>query len=46
VEIVEELFTKIREEFGKFDEESRKVNELRLLEQEGWMLMGDLFKSN
>ena len=32
VEIVEELFTKMREEFGEFDEESRKVNELRLLE--------------
>ena len=36
VEIVEELFTKIREEFGEFDEESRKVDELRLLEQGGW----------
>jgi len=33
VETVEELFTKMREEFGEFDEESRKVDELRLLEQ-------------
>ena len=32
VEIVEELFTKIRKEFGEFDEESRKVDKLRLLE--------------
>ena len=31
----EELFTKIQQEFGEFDEESRKVNELRLLEQGG-----------
>jgi len=35
VEIVEELFTKMREEFREFDEESRKVDELRLLEQGG-----------
>jgi len=35
VETVEELFTKMREEFGEFDEKSRKVDELRLLEQEG-----------
>ena len=27
------MFTKIRQEFGEFDEESRKVDELRLLEQ-------------
>jgi len=27
------LFEKIREEFGEFDEESRKVDELRLLVQ-------------
>jgi len=27
------LFTKIRQEFGEFDEESRKVDELRVLEQ-------------
>jgi len=33
--MVEELFTKMREEFGEFDEKSRKVDELRLLEQEG-----------
>ena len=30
---MEELFTKIRQEFGEFDKESRKVNELRVLEQ-------------
>jgi len=30
---VEELFTKMRKEFGEFNKESRKVNELRLLEQ-------------
>jgi len=36
VETMEELFTKIREEFGEFDEELRKVDELRLLEQGGW----------
>jgi len=35
METVEELFTKMREEFGEFDEESRKVDELRLLEQGG-----------
>ena len=35
VETVEELFTKMREEFSEFDKESRKVDELRLLEQEG-----------
>jgi len=32
VETVEELFTKMREKFGEFDEELRKVDELRLLE--------------
>ena len=32
VEMVEELFTKMREEFGEFDKESRKVDKLRLLE--------------
>jgi len=37
VEIVEELFTKMREEFGAFNEESRKVDKLRLLEQGGRM---------
>jgi len=36
VEIVEELFTKMREEFEGFDKELRKVDELRLLEQGGW----------
>jgi len=29
----EELFTKIQQEFGEFDEESRKVDELKVLEQ-------------
>jgi len=33
VETMEKLFEKIREEFGEFDEESRKVDELRLLVQ-------------
>jgi len=36
VETVEELFTKMREEFREFNKESRKVDELRLLEQRGW----------
>ena len=35
VQTVEELFTKIRQEFGEFDEESQKVDELRILEQGG-----------
>ena len=35
VQTVEELFTKIRQEFGEFDKESRKVDELRVLEQGG-----------
>ena len=35
VETVEELFTKMWEEFGEFDEKSRKMNELRMLEQGG-----------
>jgi len=35
VETVEELFTKMQEEFREFDEESRKVDELRMLEQGG-----------
>ena len=35
VEMVEELFIKMREEFGEFDKESRKVDELRMLEQGG-----------
>jgi len=33
VKTVEELFTKMREEFGEFDKESRKIDKLRLLEQ-------------
>ena len=33
IQTVEELFAKIRQEFGEFDEESRKVDELRVLEQ-------------
>jgi len=35
VTTVEELFTKITQEFGEFNEESRKVDELRALEQGG-----------
>jgi len=35
VTTVEELFTKIKQEFGEFDEESRKVDELRVLEKGG-----------
>jgi len=35
VKTVEELFTKMREEFREFDEESRKVDKLRMLEQGG-----------
>ena len=38
VNTMEELFTKIKQEFGEFDEESRKVDELRVLEQEGKMV--------
>ena len=33
VTTMEELFTKIRSEFGEFNEQSRKVDELRMLEQ-------------
>jgi len=33
VETMEELFEKMREEFGEFDKESRKADELRLLIQ-------------
>jgi len=33
VETIKELFEKMRKEFGEFDEESRKVDELRLLTQ-------------
>jgi len=32
---VKELLTKIRQEFGGFDEKSRKVDKLRVLEQGG-----------
>jgi len=35
VNTVEELFTKIQQEFGEFDKESKKVDKLRLLEQGG-----------
>jgi len=35
VQTVEQLFAKIRQEFGEFDEESRKVDKLRVLEQGG-----------
>jgi len=35
VTTVEELFMKIRQEFGEFNEESKKVDELRALEQGG-----------
>jgi len=35
VQMMEELFTKIRQEFGEFDEKSKKVDKLRVLEQEG-----------
>ena len=37
VEMVEELFKKIRNEFGKTGEEERKVEQLRTIEQEGRM---------
>jgi len=37
VETVEELFTKMRKEFGELNEESRKVDKLRMLEQGGRM---------
>ena len=33
VQTVEELFAKIRQEFGEFNEESRKMDKLRVLEQ-------------
>jgi len=33
VKIIEELFEKMREKFGEFSKESRKVDELRLLVQ-------------
>jgi len=37
VEMVEELFKKMRNEFGKTGEEERKVEQLRTIEQEGRM---------
>ena len=37
VEIAEELFSKIRNEFGEIAEEERKVEQLRTIEQEGRM---------
>jgi len=43
VETMEELFTKMREGFREFNEESRKVDELRLLEQEDKHMM-NIFK--
>jgi len=33
VEVVEELFKKIRNEFGETREEERKVEQLRIIEQ-------------
>jgi len=38
VQTVEELFMKIRQEFGEFDKESWKMDELRVLEQGGRMV--------
>ena len=37
VEMVEELFSKMRNEFGETVEEERKVEQLRTIEQEGRM---------
>ena len=37
VETMEELFSKIRNEFGEIAEEERKVEQLRTIEQEGRM---------
>jgi len=37
VEMAEELFSKIRNEFGEIAEEERKVEQLRTIEQEGRM---------
>jgi len=36
VETVEELFTKMRKKFGEFNEKSRKIDKVRLLEQGEW----------
>jgi len=35
IEIVEALFKKIKDEFGKTSEEERKIEQLRTIEQEG-----------
>ena len=35
METVEELFSKIRNKFGKTMEKERKVEQLRIIEQEG-----------
>jgi len=37
VEMAEELFSKMRNEFGETAEEERKVEQLRTVEQEGRM---------
>ena len=37
IETVEELFKKMRNEFGKTEEEERKVEQLRTIEQRGRM---------
>ena len=34
VELVEQLFTKIRNDFGEISEEKRKIEQLRIIEQE------------
>ena len=35
VELAEQLFTKIRNDFGEISEEKRKIEQLRIIEQEG-----------
>jgi len=35
VELAEQLFTKIRNDFGETSEEERKIEQLRTIEQEG-----------
>ena len=37
VELVEQLFTKIRNDFGETSEEERKIEQLRTIEQGGRM---------
>jgi len=37
IEIAEELFSKMRNEFGKIVEKERKVEQLRTIKQEGRM---------